>query len=186
MSVTSQSWLTLVLAEFDTFLIDHAAAEKKASGMAMSMALRYRDRTQLVKEMIDLSIEELQHFRECVRLLHSKGLALQPDERDPYVNELHKEIRHGREEGLLDRLLVGGIVEARGCERFGLVADGLPSGDLKTFYEAITASEQKHQGQFIVLAECYFKTAAIQDRLSELQDFEAELVERLPYRAALH
>ena len=54
-----EGWAELVVEKFDEFLIDHAAAEKKASGMAMSMALHFRDRERLVTEMIDLAIEEM-------------------------------------------------------------------------------------------------------------------------------
>jgi len=183
---TPSTWSEIVLQDFDNFLIDHAAAEKKASGMAMSMALHYRDKTRLVKEMIDLSIEELQHFRECVSLIHERGLKLLPDEKDPYVNAMRDFQRQGKVEGLLDRLIVAGIVEARGCERFGLVATALPQGSLKDFYGAITRSEDKHQGLFLELAGEYFSTDVIDQRLSELLDLEAELVARLPHRAALH
>ena len=34
---TPFSWTEKVMADFDTFLQDHAAAEKKASGMAMAV-----------------------------------------------------------------------------------------------------------------------------------------------------
>jgi len=34
---TPDAWTQQVLADFDSFLLDHAAAEKKASGMAISM-----------------------------------------------------------------------------------------------------------------------------------------------------
>ena len=34
---TPKAWAEVVLSDFDAFLTDHAAAEKKASGMAMSM-----------------------------------------------------------------------------------------------------------------------------------------------------
>lgn len=183
---TDSSWANVALEGFNHFLIDHAAAEKKASGMAMSMALHYRDKPRLVREMIDLSIEELQHFRECVRLLHERGLELLPDEKDPYVNGLRAVMRQGKTEGLLDRLLVGGIVEARGCERFSLIEAALPKGDMKDFYSAISKSEDKHQTLFIDLANCYFSESEISPRLDELLDIEALLVSKLPYRAALH
>lgn len=183
---TESIWADVALEDFNRFLIDHAAAEKKASGMAMSMALHYRDKPRLVREMIDLSIEELQHFRECVRLLQERELELLPDEKDPYVNSLRSVMRHGKTDGLLDRLIVGGIVEARGCERFGLIEAALPEGEMKNFYAAITKSEAKHQTLFLDLAKCYFPETEIAPRLDELLDIEAELVSTLPYRAALH
>ena len=86
----------------------------------------------------------------------------------------------------MDRLLIGGIVEARGAERFGLVADALPAGALQRFYRTITLSEEGHQGLFIQLAELYFEPAETRSRLKELLEVEAEIVRELPLRAALH
>jgi tRNA-(ms[2]io[6]A)-hydroxylase len=61
---TPKAWVDAVLNDFDTFLTDHAAAEKKASGMAMSMISHYPDRKSVVKAMADLAIEELIHFKQ--------------------------------------------------------------------------------------------------------------------------
>lgn len=183
---TPESWAQVVLSDFDTFLNDHAAAEKKASGMALSMALHFRDRERLVTEMIDLSIEEMTHFRECVRLLHDRGLQLLPDEKDEYINQLRSQTRTGRETGLIDRLLLGGIIEARGVERFGMIAEALPEGELKSFYEAITRSEQRHNSLFLDLAREYFPDQEVQERLQQLLEFEAGVVEQLPLRPFLH
>mgnify|MGYP000297756946 CR=1 FL=1 len=183
---TPQEWVEAVLSDFNTFLNDHAAAEKKASGMAMSMALHYRDKERLVTEMVDLAIEEMMHFRECVRLLHDRGLHLQPDEKDEYVNRLRQQVRGNPQHMLLDRLLIGSIIEARGVERFGLVAEALPPGDMKDFYQAITASEERHNDLFFDLAEGYFPEEEVIARLDELVRFEAGLLVSLPVRAALH
>ena len=183
---THQRWTEAVLDNFSMFLNDHAQAEKKASGMAMSMMSHYSDKPELVKQMIDLSIEEMCHFREVVKLMQARQLNLQPDEKDPYVNNIRKLIRDGREEYFLDRLLTAAIIEARGCERFGLVGAALQDAPLKNFYEAIAASEAKHHLLFIDLAELYFPVADIKPRLDELLDKEATIVEQLPIRAALH
>ena len=189
---TSPNWAKTVLDDFDAFIVDHAGAEKKASGMAMSMALHYADKPDIVSAMIDLSIEELEHFREVVKLMTTRQLQLQKDEKDPYVNQLRKQARNGRDDYFLDRLLLGGVIEARGAERFGLVAAALPLGEsaerdeLKHFYDAITRSEARHQNLFIELAENYFPAQIVADRLDQLLDFEAQLVASLPLRAALH
>ncbi|OUS11235.1 tRNA-(ms[2]io[6]A)-hydroxylase [Gammaproteobacteria bacterium 53_120_T64] len=189
---TPPAWADTVLDDFDAFLIDHAGAEKKASGMAMSMALHYADKPDIVGAMIDLSIEELEHFREVVKLMTARQLQLQKDEKDPYVNQLRKQARNGRDDYFLDRLLLGGVIEARGAERFGLVATALPEGGssddhaLKSFYQAITRSEDRHQGLFIDLAANHFPAPIIDARLDQLLDFEAQLVSGLPFRPALH
>ena len=183
---TPQDWTDTVINEMDTFLLDHAGAEKKASGMAMSMALHYADKPDIVQAMIDLSIEELDHFREVVKLVTARGLCLRKDTKDTYVNELRRQLRNGRDHYFLDRLLVGGIIEARGAERFGLIADALPRGSLKNFYRDITRSEDRHRDLFINLAANYFEREEINRRVDELLDFEAELVRGLPHRPALH
>ena len=189
---TSPSWAKVVLDDFDDFLIDHAGAEKKASGMAMSMALHYADKPDIVTAMIDLSIEELDHFREVVKLMTARQLQLQKDEKDPYINQLRKQARNGRDDYFLDRLLLGGVIEARGAERFGLIAAALPLGEsaegdeLKHFYDAITRSEARHQNLFVELAENHFPAHIVVARLDQLLDFEAQLVANQPFRAALH
>lgn len=186
---TPDSWIEAVLADFDTFLIDHAAAEKKASGMAMSMLSHYPDRELLVKAMTDLAIEELTHFRKVVKILYQRGLQPGADNKDEYVNSFRKSFRKGTEVYLLDRLLVGGIIEARGCERFGLVAEALKHTDdsrMQRFYQDITESEAKHHMLFVDLAESYFAKEVVQERLDQLLDIEAKIVSDLPISAMLH
>ncbi|MFT7561942.1 MAG: tRNA-(ms[2]io[6]A)-hydroxylase [Flavobacteriales bacterium] len=183
---TSSDWLDCVLNDFDAFLIDHAAAEKKASGMAVSMLSHYPDRPELVTAMIDLSIEEMMHFREVVKIMTERGLQLAADTKDAYINNLRKLQRKGSDKYMLDRLILGGVIEARGCERFGLVAKGLPEGELKTFYQAITDSEARHESLFIDLAKLYFDEKTVEERLGEVLDAEAEVCSALPIIAALH
>ena len=183
---TPPAWTEAVLADFDAFLIDHANAEKKAASMAMTMVSHYPDRQQLVSEMIDLALEELTHFRAVAKLIAERGLQLGPDEKDPYVNQFRAAMRRGSEPFMLDRLLIGGIIEARGAERFGLVAEALEPGPLKRFYRSITRSEKNHQHLFVDLARQYADGAAVEHRLSELLDVEAAIVRDLPIRAALH
>ncbi len=183
---TPARWTEGVVAWMDEFLPDHAAAEKKASSMAMGMISHYPDRQELVTAMIDLALEELSHFRAVFRLMNERGLSLLPDEKDPYVNALRGAFRTGSDFYFMDRLLVGGIVEARGAERFGLVAEALAPGKLKRFYQSIARSEEEHQGLFIRLADRYFDPADTRARLKELLEIEAGIVRDLPLRPALH
>ena len=125
-------------------------------------------------------------LRAVVRLLHDRGLQLARDRKDPYVNALRAAVRTGREQYFLDRLLLGAVVEARGCERFGLIAEALSAGALKTFYTAITASEARHQGLFERLARTHFPSDEVDARLTEWLDIEAEVIAAQPLRAALH
>lgn len=184
--ITPKSWTKPVLADFDHFLQDHAAAEKKASGMAVSMFSHYPDKPLLVEAMVNLALEEMNHFRQVIRIMHQRHVYQAPDKKDPYINAIRKQIRRGPDEYLLDRLLTAGIIEARGCERFGLVAEALAEGSLKTFYRAITDSEARHHELFVELALEYFPRNAVDARLDQLLDAEAAITEALPHRAALH
>lgn len=183
---TPPEWAQVVLNDFDSFLLDHAAAEKKAAGMAMSMLSHYPDRPELVAAMADLAVEEMVHFRDVTRLVQQRKLTLARDEKDPYVNEFRSFIRNGSEAYLLDRLLVAGIIEARGHERFCLLGEALDDPQLKHFYTAIGRSEARHADMFVQLAEAYFPSAVVTARLDELLDIEAHIIKNLPFRPALH
>ncbi len=183
---TPDTWTAVVIKHLDKFLQDHATAEKKASGMAMSMVSHYPDKPELVSAMIDLAIEELTHYKQVARIIYQRGLNLAADEKDPYVNQLRNLMRTGKEYYLMDRLIIASIIEARGHERFGLVAEALEPGQLKNFYQAITTSEARHKDLFIELAKQYFDKEDVATRLSELLSDEAEIVKTLPIRPALH
>ncbi len=183
---TSPSWVDHVLNHFNDFLLDHASCEKKASSMAMTFVSHYPDRQALVQAMTELAIEELTHFKEVLRLIVARNLQLKGDSKDPYVSELFKHTRKGSDLYFMDRLILASIIEARGHERFGLVADALSSGPEKQFYRAITRSEGRHLDLFYNFALEYFEPALVRRRTLDLLNIEANILESLPLRAALH
>lgn len=185
-SASSRSWLSAVLGDFDSFLIDHAANERKASATALNFVVRYPDRQQLIGPMIALSIEELQHFQAVHQVIAQRGLRAGADEKDVYVNQLLAEVRSSGEQRLLDRLIVGAVVEARGCERFGLIAQELPPGELKDLYAEITSSEERHGDLYLGLAAHWFDEPTIAARLDVFLDLEAAIIEGLAIRPRLH
>lgn len=156
--------------------------------MALSVASHYPDRPKLLSAMADLAVEELSHYREVVRLLIERGLQPSADAKDDYVRGFNTAIRKGPEQYLLDRLLVAAVIEARGHERFGLIADALSTSADKRFYQAITASEGRHWQLFIrlAIAETNASTDAVLQRLQELVALEAELITAQPIRPRLH
>ncbi len=186
LTATPERWTDAVMGDFDSFMQDHAAAEKKASGMAISMLSHYPDRIELVAAMAELAVEEMTHFREVVKWLHRRGLQTTADQKDPYVLALRDVVRQGQEVYLLDRLLIASIIEARGAERFGLVAEALEDPGLKKFYQSIARSEERHFELFLDLARRYLPAPAVQQRWDELRAIEAQIVCELPIRSALH
>ncbi|MFM8316195.1 MAG: tRNA-(ms[2]io[6]A)-hydroxylase [Deltaproteobacteria bacterium] len=183
---TSSDWVETALKDFDAFLVDHASCERKASAVGMSFVVRYPDRPEIIEPMISFAREELEHFHQVYKLISQRNLILPPDEEDVYVNRLMKQVRFGREERFLDRLLVSSVIEARGCERLHLVADALPEGDLKQFYRRLARAEGSHKDLFVRLAEFYFPHSVIKERLDQWMDIEADAIASVPHRSALH
>jgi tRNA-(ms[2]io[6]A)-hydroxylase len=183
---TDVGWITCVLDDFESFIQDHASAEKKASGMALSMVAHYPDQAALVQAMVDLAVEELNHYKEVMGLLMAKGMTPAADRKDPYVTALNKLVRKDSRFFLLDRLLAGAIVERRGAERFGLVAAHVQDPKLAKFYHAIAKSEARHWQLFLRLARDLCPNLDVDKRFCELAQQENDLVASLPLRAALH
>ena len=182
-----KAWVEAVMADFNSFLQDHADCERKASAMAMSFVARYPDREDILPELIETGIEELQHFQQVYELLKARGVMLTHEiQEDPYIKKLLTLCRTGRDERFIDRLLLASIIECRGAERFRLVYEALEPGDTKRFYHNLWASEAKHGNIFVKMALVYFPEEVVYKRLKELNEQEGEIIKTLPIRAALH
>lgn len=184
---TPRAWTDLVRADLTAFLQDHAANERKVAQSALLLATHYPRHVELVDAALEIADEELQHFRLVWGLLKGRGADLGYDAPDPYMKEMFGAVRkkYG-DDNLLDRLVMYGIVEARGCERFGLLADAFEGEPLGPIYRDLERSEARHHGLYLRLARRYFDEAAVDARLEELLVHEAAVMARLPLRPALH
>ena len=183
---TDPKWTQVALADFDAFLSDHTSCERKASAVGLSFVVRYPDREKLILPMIQFAQEELEHFKLCAALLQKRGLSMPGDENDPYENYLLQYVRNGREERLLDRLLVNSVIEARGAERLELMADALTDPDLKAFYDKLSRAERGHQNVFIKMARFYFEETHIQERLEQFLKWEDQAIKQTPLTPRVH
>ena len=186
LSTTSPEWIKTVLADFDSFLTDHASCERKANALLMSMVVKYPDRPGIIPQLIELAQEELEHFAETYAFMAKRGLLLQKDEPDPYVKQLLAVARHGRDERFIDRMLISSVIERRGAERFRLVAENVADPELAAFYEKLWKSEVKHAHVFTLLLKQEYDEASIDVRHQELLQIEADINDGLELRAALH
>ena len=186
LDTTQSRWVEAVLADFNTFLSDHASAEKKASGMALSMASHYPDRPDILTAMADLAIEELAHYKQVINLILKRGLVPQSDRKDNYVAELNRKARKGRDEFLLDRLLIAALIERRGAERFELIAHHLKDAQLANFYRNLAKSEARHWVLFVNLASGNYPESQIVSRFNELSEIENDILSGLPISSRLH
>lgn len=185
-SATDPEWVKVILENFDAFLIDHASCERKAMAYAMSVVVKYPDRTEIIPELLQVAQDELDHFRDVLELMDQRNLQMSPDEPDPYVNQLIKVCRHGRDERLLDRLLVASVVETRGAERFRIIAEALDDPQLKEFYRDLWATEARHGDVFKKMALNYFDEAEIESRNEQIIQAEAKIIAGLEWRPSLH
>lgn len=184
---SKQEWIEAVMADFPSFLQDHADCERKASAMAMSFVAKYPDRKEILPDLIATGIEELEHFQQVYELMASRGIPLTHSiGEDPYVKQLIKRCHSGRNERFLDRLLIASVVETRGAERFRLVSEAQDDPEMHRFYKILWASEAKHGHLFVKMALNYFPEKETYDRLAWWVDQEAEVLNNLEIRAALH
>lgn len=180
-------WIEAVMADFPAFLIDHANCERKASSMAMSFVAKYPNRKEIIPELIETAIEELEHFQSVYQLMMDRNIEFPNSmDKDFYIERLLKFCRHGRDERFMDRLLLASMVETRGAERFKLVADALTDPDLKKFYKMLWVSEAKHGHIFVKMTLHYFDKEEVYKRYEEFVKEEAEIIQSLEIRPALH
>jgi tRNA-(ms[2]io[6]A)-hydroxylase len=184
---SSQAWVDGVISNFDEFLKDHADCERKASSMAMSFVAKYPDRKEIIQDLIHTAIEELEHFRLVYKFMQDRNLSLNHSiGEDAYVRDLLKNCHSDRNKRFRDRLIIASIVEHRGFERFKLISEHIQDKELAEFYHMIYTSEAKHGNIFVEMALNYFDEEEVFNRWEELSEKEAEILNNLPLRPALH
>jgi tRNA-(ms[2]io[6]A)-hydroxylase len=190
---TDAAWALAALRDVDAVLVDHAHCEMKAASNALSLATRHLADVELVRAMTDLAREEIEHFQRVLALLVARGVTLGPPPVDEYAAELRRRSGgahrgQGDAAALVDRLLVGALIEARSCERFKLLAEAAASmpehAALHSFWTELLAAEARHYRTFVDLAERATRgdRAAVQARLDVLAGVEGALVRELARR----
>ncbi|MBO6937026.1 MAG: tRNA-(ms[2]io[6]A)-hydroxylase [Deltaproteobacteria bacterium] len=184
---TDPRWIDAVADDLPGLLADHAHCELKAAQSALSMVGRFGgEAPELIEPLSHLAREETAHFREVSEHMEARGVTLGKPEKDDYVGALRKAARaDGEAPALLDRLLVSALIEARSCERFQVLADGLTDESLTAFYRGLMAAEARHFTLFRGLAEARFGADA-RRRLARLAEREAEVAHALPLGPTVH
>ncbi len=186
---TDPSWIDAVEGDLDRLLGDHAHCELKAAQSALSLVARFGGEVpELVAPLVALAHEETEHFDEVHQRIRARGGAMTLPDSDLYVAGLRKAASRdlGDRPVLLDRLLVSALVEARSCERFKLLSEGLKDASLAAFYKDLMASEARHFRLFVRLAEERFGELEARNRLATLATREAALASSLPLGPTVH
>lgn len=177
-------WVDLAAISLEDILTDHAYCEQKAATSCISLIQSFPDKHRLVRDLSPIVTEEWGHFRQVLAEIDKRGLTLGAQRKDEYVNALMKFRKGGgtRDEALVERLLIFALIEARSCERFRRLSDGLEDEYFKKFYYTFMVSEAGHYRLFLELAELYGEPEAVRQRWQEYLAFEAELIQTLTPR----
>lgn len=178
---TDPRWVDLASMRIEYILTDHAYCEQKAASSCISLIQQYPEHERLVEELSPVVTEEWGHFRMVLKELKRRNLKLGRQRRDAYVNALIQFQRKGdsRQSQLLEKLLMAALIEARSCERFRLLSEGLEDAYLRKFYRDFMVSEAGHYTMFIDLADEYAGKGTARTRWQEWLTFEAEVMRQL-------
>ena len=181
---TDPRWVNLAEKSMEEILTDHAYCEQKAATSCISLIQRYSSKEKLVKELSPIVTEEWGHFRLVLAELAKRKLKLGKQRKDEYVNALIDfQQKGGDAEGrMLDQLLTMALIEARSCERFKRLSEGLNDEYMKNFYRRFMESEAGHYTLFIELSETYIDKEKVRSRWAEWLKYEAEVIKNLKVR----
>ena len=185
---TETSWVEVAKNGLEQLLTDHAFAEQKAASNAVSIIINYSEETALVKDMSDIAIEEMEHFRMVHNLMVERGMVLGQATKNDYALKLQKFFPHtgNRTEALIHRLLVAALIEARSCERFKVFADNMEDEELSKFYLDLMISEANHYTLFLGYARKYMDREIVDKKWNDLLAFEAKMMRERGKTAKVH
>lgn len=181
---TDPRWVDLASISLEAILTDHAYCEQKAAITCISLIQRYSQKAELVKLLSPIVTEEWGHFRLVLNELHKRGLQLGIQRKDIYVNKLLEfQQKGGGSEGrFLDHMLTMALIEARSCERFKRLSEGLSDKYMCNFYRRFMESEAGHYTLFIELAEMYVDKEKVRYRWKEWLNYESVIMQEIEIR----
>ena len=181
---TDPRWVNLAGLSLEEVLTDHAYCEQKAAITCISIIQRFSDKEELVTALAPIVTEEWGHFRLVLAELKKRGLTLGRQRKDAYVNALIQfSQKGGSEDGrFLDQLLMMAMIEARSCERFKRLSEGLDDDYLRKFYRRFMESEAGHYTLFLELAETYLDKTIVRLRWKEWLEHESDIMKKLDVR----
>lgn len=185
---TETSWADIAKVNLKQILTDHAFLEQKAASNAVSIIINYSEETELVKEMSNIAIEEMQHFKMVHLLMVKRGMVLGREQKNDYAIKLQKFFKKtgDRTDALVQRLLIAALIEARSCERFKVFSENMEDEELRKFYKNLMISEAGHYTTFLQFARQYQDRVIVDEKWNALLTFEAELMRERGTVAKIH
>lgn len=186
---TDPRWVNIVEKNIHEILTDHAFCEQKAASSAISIAVKFSNRPELVSAMLDLAQEELEHFKMVHDIVVKRGWVLGKERKDEYVVKLMKFFPKPKNESynLVHKLLYAAMIEARSCERFRLLSEQINDDELREFYRELMISEANHYTMFLKFARQYGEDLnVVNQKWEDLLAYEAELMKDLSVGDKIH
>jgi tRNA-(ms[2]io[6]A)-hydroxylase len=177
-AATPAAWVDAASQRWRELLIDHANCEKKAASSALALIFAYPEDAELCAALSRLAREELRHFEQVSQIMRRLQVRFERQRPGRYAAGLRAALRSHEPLRKLDLLLAGALIEARSCERFGLLAPRLPA-PLGDFYARLQHSEARHFELYLQLARSACAAHAAESwraRLAALAAVEAELI----------
>lgn len=177
-------WVNLAGMQLEEILTDHAYCEQKAATTCITLIQRYPEKEKLVNELSPIVTEEWGHFRMVLAELHKRNLHLGRQRKDVYVNKLIEfQLKGGSpDDRLLDHLLTMALIEARSCERFKRLSEGLDDAYMRNFYRRFMESEAGHYTLFIELADSYLPKDKVRKRWQQWLEYESNVMDEMEVR----
>jgi tRNA-(ms[2]io[6]A)-hydroxylase len=181
---TDPRWVDLAGISLEAILTDHAYCEQKAATTCITIIQKYSDKEAVVEALAPIVTEEWGHFRSVLHELKKRNLKLGKQRKDAYVNKLMEfQQKGGHPDGrFLDQLLIMALIEARSCERFKRLSEGLDDPYMRQFYRRFMESEAGHYTLFITLAEKYLDKEVVRNRWKQWLAYEASIMESIEVR----
>jgi tRNA-(ms[2]io[6]A)-hydroxylase len=181
---TDPRWVDLTKIHLEEILTDHAYCEQKAALTCISLVQKNFDKEKVIAALSPLVTEEWGHFRLVLAEINKRKLRLGKQRKDEYVNKLIEfQVKGGGpDERFLDQMLIMALVEARSCERFKRLSEGLDDKYLRNFYRRFMESEAGHYTLFLELAETYIDKKTVRKRWQQWLNYEKEMIHTLEIR----
>lgn len=186
---TDPRWANVAEDNIQEILTDHAFCEQKAASSAISLIALFPEHTDIVEAMSDLAREEMEHFQRVHKLILQRGWTLGRERKDDYVRDLMKFFSQGcsREQLLINKLLLGAMIEARSCERFRVFSENVQDKELAAFYHELMISEANHYTLFLKFARKYGEGVCDVDKLwQQFLVYEAEIISNYGTKERIH
>ena len=174
---TDEKWVMQVNPNWQMLLVDHAHCERKAADFAINLIKSYTEYEILQAPLSKLVREEMRHFELCLKYLKMYAIPFKPIQPCGYAKALPRIIGHERKQKLMDMLIVAAFIEARSCERFGLVARALSQPQLIKFYQTLYQAELRHFQNYLALAFQIYSHSQVNKRIIDIGQAEAEFVQ---------